>query len=76
MILPQTTNGKNINLGLVNVNRDSELIEDFGDEWQRYSYQDFDRSALEANFKQYFDIFPWDQISEHSEGFDMGCGSG
>jgi SAM-dependent methyltransferase len=27
-------------------------------------------------FNEYFSIFPWNLISDRSEGFDMGCGSG
>ena len=58
------------------MNQDPKVIDDFGDEWRRYNYQNFDRLKLEENFQQYFAIFPWHLISKTSEGFDMGCGSG
>ena len=58
------------------MNQDPRVIDDFGDEWRRYDYQNFDRLKLEENFQQYFAIFPWHLISKTSEGFDMGCGSG
>ena len=58
------------------MNKDSKVIEDFGDEWHRYGYENFDKAVLERNFAQYFEVFPWHHISEESIGFDMGCGSG
>ena len=58
------------------INRDEKVIEDFGDEWTKFNYSDFDPEELERSFEEYFDIFPWDMISEKSIGFDMGCGSG
>nr|ADD96615.1 2 polyprenyl 3 methyl 5 hydroxy 6 metoxy 1 4 benz oquinol methylase [uncultured organism MedDCM-OCT-S12-C71] len=73
---PYASDGQDYDGEHGSVNKDSKVIDDFGDEWQRYGYVDFDRAALENNFAQYFDIFPWHQISENSEGFDMGCGSG
>lgn len=59
-----------------NNNRDDKVIEEFGSEWILYDYSDFDHEKLFANFMQYFEIFPWDLISNNAEGFDMGCGSG
>ena len=55
------------------MNQDPKVIDDFGDEWRRYDYQNFDRLKLEENFQQYFAIFPWHLISKTSEGFDLGC---
>jgi SAM-dependent methyltransferase len=33
-------------------------------------------AELQKVFDDYFRIFPWDRLNDHSEGFDMGCGSG
>ena len=57
-------------------NIDEETVEGFGAEWTA-----FDQSALSdeqyANFfNDYFSIFPFDQLPEDAEGFDLGCGSG
>ena len=57
-------------------NIDEETVEGFGAEWTA-----FDQSALSdeqyANFfNDYFSIFPFDQLAEDAEGFDLGCGSG
>lgn len=58
------------------MNKDEKVIEDFGEEWTKYDYTNLDKENLFENFQQYFNIFPWDQISLESQGFDMGCGSG
>jgi SAM-dependent methyltransferase len=57
-------------------NVDRKTVEGFGDEWDR-----FDQSALTVQehktlFNRYFSIFPWQNLSENAEGFDLGCGSG
>jgi len=57
-------------------NNDTKTVAGFGDEWER-----FDQSALSPQehqllFEKYFRIFPWHQLPEHAQGFDMGCGSG
>jgi len=58
------------------MNKDEKVIEEFGEEWARYSYDNIDEEKLYENFQQYFGVFPWQLISDRSEGFDMGCGSG
>ena len=58
------------------MNKNNKVIEEFGEEWTKYDFTNFPKKDTYETFKQYFDIFPWDQISEKSIGFDMGCGSG
>jgi ubiquinone/menaquinone biosynthesis C-methylase UbiE len=60
------------------MNKDQRVIEDFGDEWSDFTYEDknINHAELKKNFLQYFSIFPWSKISKNAEGFDMGCGSG
>lgn len=60
------------------MNKDNKVIEDFGEEWVDFTYENkkIDLAEVEKNFFQYFSIFPWSKISEKAEGFDMGCGSG
>ena len=58
------------------MNKDKEIIKDFGDEWKEYDYTAFNTKKLTENFEQYFCIFPWEKLPKHSVGFDMGCGSG
>ncbi len=57
-------------------NVDRKVVEGFGNEWHR-----FDQSVLPLSdainlFKDYFRIFPWDNLPEGAVGFDLGCGSG
>jgi SAM-dependent methyltransferase len=57
-------------------NGDPLTIEGFGEEWRR-----FDQSALSASerrtiFDAYFSVFPWVDLPDQAEGFDLGCGSG
>ena len=60
------------------MNKDQKVIEDFGDEWTDFTYESktIDQAELKKNFLQYFSIFPWNNIPNDAEGFDMGCGSG
>lgn len=57
-------------------NHDERVIEEFGDEWIKFNYENMDKQKLKENFNQYFNIFPWDKLREEAEGFDMGCGTG
>jgi len=57
-------------------NQDEKVIEDFGDEWTKFSYEALDDVKLKENFDQYFGIFPWDLLPKDAVGFDMGCGTG
>ena len=60
------------------MNKDQKVIEDFGEEWTDFKYESNSivHTELEKNFLQYFSIFPWKNIPNDAEGFDMGCGSG
>lgn len=58
------------------MNKDEKVINEFGEEWNKYDYSKLDKEILLENFQQYFGVFPWDMVSRESEGFDMGCGSG
>ncbi len=56
-------------------NFDKKVVSDFGDEWQKFNYRE-KTEELSKIFDDYFHIFPFDKLSESSEGFDMGCGTG
>lgn len=58
------------------VNRDTKVIQEFGDEWTTFDHANIDTERLKDSFNQYFSVFPWHLISGKSIGFDMGCGSG
>lgn len=57
-------------------NRDEKVINDFGQEWTKFSYEHLDQNLLYENFQQYFGIFPLEKLTKNSVGFDMGCGTG
>ena len=56
-------------------NIDQNVIDDFGNEWDRYK-QNNNNIDLDDAFEQYFRIFPSEFLSEQKIGFDAGCGSG
>tara|TARA_X000000368_G_scaffold197845_1_gene156206 strand:+ start:2725 stop:3579 length:855 start_codon:yes stop_codon:yes gene_type:complete len=57
-------------------NVDWDVVNDFGTEWEEFQFDSYDLDILKETWNQYFDIFPWEDIPENAEGFDMGCGSG
>jgi SAM-dependent methyltransferase len=57
-------------------NIDPKTIASFSDEWSRFDQQGMaDGEALKV-FQEYFSIFPWSDLPNNAEVFDMGCGSG
>lgn len=58
------------------MNRDEAVVDGFGDEWSRFDQSPMSAEELRAMFEQYFGIFPWSELPEGANGFDMGCGSG
>jgi ubiquinone/menaquinone biosynthesis C-methylase UbiE len=57
-------------------NYDSQVVQNFGEEWKKFDQSDMTDFELESIFKEYFQIFPWLMLPEKSQGFDLGCGSG
>jgi len=57
-------------------NIESEVINDFGLEWNKFNYKNINYRELKKIFNDYFRIFPFDKINKDSIGFDMGCGTG
>lgn len=57
-------------------NVDWEVVSDFGDEWEEFQFNKDNSDILLDAWQQYFNIFPWNDISKNSNGFDMGCGTG
>lgn len=58
------------------MNIDQKTVTGFGDEWERFDQKDLSEDEHKELFERYFSIFPWDQVTKNSVGFDMGCGSG
>jgi ubiquinone/menaquinone biosynthesis C-methylase UbiE len=57
-------------------NIDKLTVDGFGDEWKQFNHSTLSELELRKAWNQYFDIFPFNTLSDNSEGFDMGCGSG
>jgi len=57
-------------------NIDKKTVEDFGEEWNKYNQSSIPDEDLKQSWNQYFDMFSFEELSNDSEGFDMGCGSG
>lgn len=57
-------------------NIDKKTVEGFGDEWHKFNQSSIPEDDLKKAWLQYFDIFPFNDLTSNSEGFDMGCGSG
>jgi ubiquinone/menaquinone biosynthesis C-methylase UbiE len=57
-------------------NLDENVVAGFGDEWSRFDQSTLDEAELREMFDNYFNIFPWADLPDAAEGFDLGCGSG
>lgn len=58
------------------VNIDRDTVEGFGEEWSAYDQTALKEAEFQELFDRYFAIFPFEQLPEDAEGFDLGCGSG
>lgn len=58
------------------VNIDPATVAGFGEEWSAYDQVALTGDEYERLFDAYFGIFPWAELSDSAEGFDLGCGSG
>lgn len=57
-------------------NIDPATVASFGDEWTRFDQKAMPEHEAQKVFEEYFAVFPWSELPENAEGFDMGCGSG
>lgn len=57
-------------------NIDEKTVASFGDEWSRFDQSGMSETEADKAFSEYFLVFPWDNLPDSAEGFDMGCGSG
>ena len=56
------------------INRDDKVIEDFGDEWEKFS--DFGKEEIQRIGNDYFALIQNTDIGKHSSALDIGCGTG
>jgi ubiquinone/menaquinone biosynthesis C-methylase UbiE len=57
-------------------NIDRKVVESFGQEWAAYDQTSLDAAELKTLYDGYFGIFPFADLRQGAEGFDLGCGSG
>ena len=55
-------------------NIDEQTVDGFGDEWERFDQSELDPEEAQRLFDLYFAVFPWQELPEDAEGFDLGCG--
>jgi len=58
------------------VNIDEATVLGFGEEWASFTQEELDPAEQQKLFDQYFSVFPFDELPDDAEGFDLGCGSG
>jgi SAM-dependent methyltransferase len=57
-------------------NIDRPTVEAFGDEWEAFDQEKLPEAEQQRLFGAYFSVFPFNDLPERAEGFDLGCGSG
>jgi ubiquinone/menaquinone biosynthesis C-methylase UbiE len=57
-------------------NLDPGVVKAFGEQWDKFDHTERDNPDLQRLFQSYFEIFPWHELPQHAEGFDLGCGTG
>lgn len=57
-------------------NIDPLTVAGFGKEWSAFDQSELKGSEYRQLFNAYFAIFPFQDLPERAEGFDLGCGSG
>jgi len=60
----------------VEKNADDVTIESFNSEWVHFDQSALSEEEHEKLYLAYFEIFPFNELPEDAEGFDMGCGTG
>ena len=64
------------NQSMPRTNIDESVVRHFGKEWKTFTNDERPQYCLESEFNAFFEIFPWESLPEHAEGFDAGCGTG
>jgi ubiquinone/menaquinone biosynthesis C-methylase UbiE len=55
-------------------NADPKVVEAYGKVWERFKRRE--TPDVDRMFGENFELFPWERLGPHAEGFDAGCGSG
>lgn len=57
-------------------NIDHKTVDGFGEEWAAFDQTDLPPDEQRRIFDDYFSVFPFAELPEGAQGFDLGCGSG
>jgi len=57
-------------------NLDKKTVNSFSNEWNKFQQDKLSDEELLILVKNYFDLFPLDNLKKNYEVFDMGCGTG
>lgn len=57
-------------------NIDTRTVDGFGAEWSTFDQEKLTGREYDDLFNAYFEPFPFADLPEDAEGFDLGCGSG
>lgn len=57
-------------------NIDRKTVDGFGEEWAAFDQTDLPPDEQRRIFDDYFSVFPFADLPENAQGFDLGCGSG
>lgn len=57
-------------------NIDHKTVDGFGEEWAAFDQTDLPPDEQRRIFDDYFSVFPFADLPQNAEGFDLGCGSG
>lgn len=57
-------------------NIDPATVAGFGEEWAAFDQSGLHGAEYKKLFDGYFAIFPFGELGQDAEGFDLGCGSG
>ena len=68
--------GRSPTARLESSNLDARTVAGFGREWDHFDQTELAGEEYDDLFSAYFGIFPFDDLPQGAEGFDLGCGSG
>ena len=57
-------------------NIDLKTVDGFGEEWSAFDQEHIPDAEYAMLFDNYFAVFPFAELPDDAEGFDLGCGTG
>lgn len=57
-------------------NKNEKIVNDFGNEWEKFNQIDLNSVELKKIFEDYFDLIKWSDLNLNGNAIDVGCGTG